>query len=232
MSGVRREHPAYRAFAENNIHLGATIVDPQGYRARASGTADTEIPLERTTATILREDSTGIWISGVKGVATTVPQTNELIVGGFHPPRDEESFWVVIPANAEDLRMYCREMVHDPDAAAQDHPLDARGEEIEAIVTFDEVFVPRERIISMKNKALHGGNFYNVMAVTSTGTRSSARRPARSCSPTSRSLWSTRSSWARSPWFASGSLRSFAGRPPAGLSSSPPRNGRSSLRVV
>ncbi|MCY4087697.1 MAG: hypothetical protein OXG37_12665 [Actinomycetia bacterium] len=70
-----------------------------------------------------------------------------------------------MPANAEGLRMYCREMVHDPDAAAQDHPMDARGEEIEAIVTFDEVLVPRGRIISMKNKVLHGVNFYNVMAV-------------------------------------------------------------------
>ena len=155
----------YRTFAEeNNVHLGATIVDPQGYRARASGTADTEHPPERATLTIVKEDSSGVWISGVKGVGTAAPQAHELVVGGFHPPRDEESFWVVVPVNAEGVRMYCREMVHQPDARADNHPLDVKGEEIEAIVAFDEVFVPRERIISMKTKELHGVNFYNVMA--------------------------------------------------------------------
>ncbi|MGI9658871.1 MAG: 4-hydroxyphenylacetate 3-hydroxylase N-terminal domain-containing protein [Gaiellaceae bacterium] len=156
---------AYRTVAEeNNIHLGATIVDPQGYRARASGTADTEAAPERATLTIVKEDSSGIWISGVKGVGTAVPQANEIVVGGFHPPRDEESFWVIVPCNAEGIRMYCREMVHDPNSVARNHPLDVKGEEIEAIVAFDEVFVPRERIISMKTKAVHGVNFYNVMA--------------------------------------------------------------------
>lgn len=156
---------SYRTFAEeNNVHLGATIVDPQGYRARASGTADSDLPPERATLTIVKEDSSGVWISGVKGVGTAAPQAHELVVGGFHPPRDEESFWVVVPVNAEGIRMYCREMVHVPDASATNHPLDVRGEEIEAIVCFDEVFVPRERIISMKTKDLHGVNFYNQMA--------------------------------------------------------------------
>lgn len=155
----------YRNYAEeNNIHLGATIVDPQGYRARASGTADTEVPPERATLTIVREDSSGIWISGVKGVGTAAPQANELIVGGFHPPRDEESFWVTVPVDSPGVRMYCRDMVHLPGVPKEEHPLDARGEEIEAIVAFDEVFVPRQRILSMKNRKLHGVNFYNVMA--------------------------------------------------------------------
>jgi 4-hydroxyphenylacetate 3-monooxygenase len=155
----------YRLFAEeNNTHMGATIVDPQGYHARASGTADTEVPPERATLSIVKEDSSGIWISGVKGVGTAVPQAHEIVVGGFHPPRDEESFWVVLPVNADGIRMYCREMVHDPTSTARMHPLDVKGEEIEAIVAFDNVFVPRERILSMKKKQLHGVNFYNVMA--------------------------------------------------------------------
>ena len=63
---------------ENNIHLGETIVDPQGFRSRAAGTAPETTPPERATARIVKEDSTGIWISGVKGVGTAVPQANEL----------------------------------------------------------------------------------------------------------------------------------------------------------
>jgi|RhiMetdeSRZDD1v2_1073273.scaffolds.fasta_scaffold425062_1 4-hydroxyphenylacetate 3-monooxygenase len=156
---------AYREYAEeNNLHLAATIVDPQGYRARASGTADTELPPERATLRIVRESDKGVWISGVKGVGTAAPQANEIIVGGFHTPLDEESIWAVVPANADGIRMYCREIVHQPGASTRDHPLDALGEEMEAIVCFDEVFIPRERIFAMKNRTVHGVNFYNVWA--------------------------------------------------------------------
>ena len=43
---------------ENNIHLGETIVDPQGFRSRAAGTAPEASPPERATARIVKEDST------------------------------------------------------------------------------------------------------------------------------------------------------------------------------
>ena len=70
---------------ENNIHLGETIVDPQGFRSRAAGTAPETPAPERATARIVKEDSTGIWISGVKGVGTCVPQANELVLGSLPP---------------------------------------------------------------------------------------------------------------------------------------------------
>ena len=99
---------------ENNIHLGETIVDPQGFRSRAAGTPPEAMPPERATARIVKEDSTGIWISGVKGVGTAVPQANELVLGCFHPPLDEESFWVYVPVDSPGLKMFCREVVHRP----------------------------------------------------------------------------------------------------------------------
>jgi 4-hydroxyphenylacetate 3-monooxygenase len=149
---------------ENNIHLAETIVDPQGYRSRATGTAPETQPPDRATARIMKEDKTGIWISGVKGVGTAAPQANELVIGSFHPPLDEESFWVYVPADADGLKMICREVVHRPGSSRYDHPLTARGEEIESIICFDNLFVPRERIIAIRKRALHGVNFYNVWA--------------------------------------------------------------------
>jgi 4-hydroxyphenylacetate 3-monooxygenase len=151
-------------FEENNVHLAETIVDSQGYRSRATGTPEGVGPPERATARIVKESSKGIWISGVKGVGTAAPQSNELILGSFHPPLDEESFWVYVPANAPGLRMYCRELVHKPDASRYDHPLASRGEEIEAIVTFEDLFVPRERIVALRQRELHTVNFYNLWA--------------------------------------------------------------------
>lgn len=149
---------------ENNIHLGETIVDPQGFRSRASGTAPETAPPERATARIVKENDKGIWISGVKGVGTAVPQANELVLGSFHPPLDEESFWVYVPIDSPGLKMFCREVVHRPGAEWYDHPLTSRGEEIESIVAFDNLFVPNERIIAKGTRSLHGVNFYNVWA--------------------------------------------------------------------
>jgi 4-hydroxyphenylacetate 3-monooxygenase len=149
---------------ESNIHLGETIVDPQGFRSRASGTAPETMPPDRATARIVKESEKGIWISGVKGVGTAVPQSNEIVIGSFHPPLDEESFWVYVPIDSPGLKMFCREVVHRPGSDPYDHPLTSRGEEIESIVAFDNLFVPRERIIAKGTRSLHGVNFYNVWA--------------------------------------------------------------------
>lgn len=149
---------------DHNVHLAETIVDPQGYRARASGTPPTTPSPERATARIVKEDSTGIWISGIKGVGTVAPQANEILIGSFHAPLPEECFWVVVPASSPGLRMFCRETVHVPNASRFDHPIDSMGEEIESLVAFDEVFVPGERILAARKPELHGVNFYNRWA--------------------------------------------------------------------
>jgi len=172
LPSYKRECPEYaenihwylKYAEENNIHLGETIVDPQGFRSRASGTAPDTQPPDRATARIVKENEKGIWISGVKGVGTAVPQSNEMVIGSFHPPLDEESFWVYVPVNSPGLKMFCREVVHRPGSEWYDHPLTSRGEEIESIVAFDNLFVPRERIIAMRKRSLHGVNFYNVWA--------------------------------------------------------------------
>jgi 4-hydroxyphenylacetate 3-monooxygenase len=172
LPSFQRECPEYsenihwylRHLEENNIRLGETIVDPQGFRSRASGTSpETQAP-DRATARIVKQNHKGIWISGVKGVGTAVPQSNEIIIGSFHPPLDEESFWVYVPINTPGLKMFQREVVHRPGSTAYDHPLTSRGEEIESIVAFDNMFVPRERIMSCNKRSLHGVNFYNVWA--------------------------------------------------------------------
>ena len=172
LPSFQRECPEYadnirwllKHLEENNIRLGETIVDPQGYRSRASGTSpETQAP-ERATARIVDENDDGIFISGVKGVGTAVPQSNEMIIGSFHPPLDEESFWVYVPVSSPGLRMFQREVVHRPGSNAYDHPLTSRGEEIESIVAFERLFVPNERIIARNKRSLHGVNFYNVWA--------------------------------------------------------------------
>jgi 4-hydroxyphenylacetate 3-monooxygenase len=87
-----------------------------------------------------------------------------MVIGSFHPPLDEESFWVYVPIDSPGLKLFQREVVHRPGSNAYDHPLTSRGEEIESIVAFENLFVPRERILARNKRSLHGVNFYNVWA--------------------------------------------------------------------
>ncbi|MEA2582362.1 MAG: 4-hydroxyphenylacetate 3-monooxygenase [Thermomicrobiales bacterium] len=154
---------AYRDMAEeNNFFLAETIIDPQGYRSRGSGTAPTETPPERATSQVVKENDEGIWISGVKGVGTAAAFAHEFIFGSFHPALEQESFWISVPADAEGVKVFCREGVHHPDASLKDHPVAALGDETESLVAFDEVFVPREKIFSYRAPELHSVNFCNT----------------------------------------------------------------------
>ena len=73
------------------------------------------------------------------------------------PGLDESAcIWCVVPANIEGLTLVLREPVTDPDCEWEDHPIDSRGEEIDNLLIFDHVFLPREYLVSFKNKELLG----------------------------------------------------------------------------
>ena len=73
------------------------------------------------------------------------------------PGLDEAAcLWAVLPVNLEGLSFLLREPVTDPNSKWEDHPLDSRGEEIDNLLIFDNVFLPREYLVSFKNKELLG----------------------------------------------------------------------------
>jgi aromatic ring hydroxylase len=60
-----------------------------------------------------------------------------------NPTMPEEcAIWSVVPADASGLRMISREPVTTGSEDPADHPLDARGEESDSPLIFDNVFVP------------------------------------------------------------------------------------------
>jgi 4-hydroxyphenylacetate 3-monooxygenase len=63
--------------------------------------------------------------------------------------------------------MFCREVVHHVNANEYDHPLTSRGEEAEAIVAFDNVFIPRERVMALRSPELASVNLFNKWAAYS-----------------------------------------------------------------
>jgi 4-hydroxyphenylacetate 3-monooxygenase len=65
-------------------------------------------------------------------------------------PTPEGALWMLVPVASEGVRLVLRESNVHVGASFHDHPLASRGEETDALVFFEDVFVPRWRICSYR----------------------------------------------------------------------------------
>jgi 4-hydroxyphenylacetate 3-monooxygenase len=79
-------------------------------------------------------------------------------------PTPEGALWMLVPVGSEGVRLVMREATVHPDASFHDHPLSSLGEEIDALVLFEDVFVPRWRICSYRWTDL-GKNYGQIGAL-------------------------------------------------------------------
>ncbi|GAA1860645.1 4-hydroxyphenylacetate 3-monooxygenase, oxygenase component [Paeniglutamicibacter psychrophenolicus] len=146
---------AYYEFArENDLLATHTLIPPQVNRS-VSGSEQLGGQL---TARIVEERSDGIIINGARMLATVAPIADELLVFPSTvlrgTPEDAPySFAVAIPNDAPRLRYLCRTPLHNG-GNTHDEPLAARFDEIDAVVVFDDVFVPNERIFMLGHPEL------------------------------------------------------------------------------
>lgn len=118
-----------------------TLVDPQSDRSTQDAPAEAVHVVER------RDD--GIVIAGARLLSTLAPVANEVFVGPYAPrPKGQEDYALAftLPMNTEGLTIMCRQ-AYDDGEGTFDAPLSGRFDEGDAILIFDDVFVPTERII-------------------------------------------------------------------------------------
>jgi 4-hydroxyphenylacetate 3-monooxygenase len=136
----------YRHVRDHDLCLTHTLINPQINRSKpASGQADPYL-----AAGIVRESDEGLVIRGARMLATAAPLAEEIAVfpstvlkeGGDATPY---AYAFAIPCATPGLRFICRESF-DLGRSPADHPLGARFEEMDAIVVFDDVVVPWERV--------------------------------------------------------------------------------------
>lgn len=152
----------YIKFAqENNIVIAGLIADPQGARAkekwslggRASTARHGEVDQLPPLLRIVEQRNDGIVIAGAKIVGTLLPQAHEMMIITQPGVSPEESFWCSVPANAKGVHTVVRQSLTQPPDASH-HPLASRGEEVDCLTIFDNVFVPMERVFSMGDPGL------------------------------------------------------------------------------
>ena len=137
---------AYEDLREHDRCLTHTLIPPQANRSvGAAHQADPYL-----AARIKAETDAGIVIRGCRMLAT-LPIADEIMVFPstlLKTTADDApyAFGVVLPTDAPGLKLICRESV-DYGRSQFDHPLGSRFEEMDAVVVFDDVLVPWERVL-------------------------------------------------------------------------------------
>jgi 4-hydroxyphenylacetate 3-monooxygenase len=146
---------------ENDICMTHTLVNPQVDRSRPVEKQDKDL-----AAKIVKETDKGIVIRGARMVATLAAYAHDLVVlPSTYLANSKEAepyaFGFSVPVNAPGLRVICRPSVmHQNAASPMDFPLSARFDETDAMVIFDDVLVPWERVFIYRDPELCNG-LYN-----------------------------------------------------------------------
>ena len=136
----------YEHIRENDVTLTHTLVNLQ--RRRDPGVVDNID--SQTALTVVKETDAGIVVRGSRILATLGPISDEIAV---YPTRTHligqdawrQAFSFAIPNDTPGLKFICRESF-DLGRSTFDHPLGSRFEEMDALVFFDDVLVPWERV--------------------------------------------------------------------------------------
>ncbi|MFI6999092.1 4-hydroxyphenylacetate 3-hydroxylase N-terminal domain-containing protein [Nocardia sp. NPDC050175] len=106
---------------------------------------------------IISEDASGIVVRGAKQLATLAPFAHEVLVylSASFAQRGTEQFvvWFALPINAPGLHILCREPF-GTSGHGHPRPFASRFDEQDAMLFFDEVQVPWERVFLLHDGAL------------------------------------------------------------------------------
>ena len=146
----------YEFIRENDIVMTHTLVNLQ--RSRSVGNTPFD---DRTDValSVVDENQDGIVVRGARVLATLGPLSDEIAVYPARTrrvPVGEEgkyAFGFAIPCNMDGLKFQCRD-TFDAGRSHFDHPASSRFEEMDAIVFFDDVLVPWERVFLYNDVAL------------------------------------------------------------------------------
>jgi len=149
----------YQFARDRDLFLTYVIINPQADRSKAAhAQADPFL-----AAGVVDEDAEGLTIRGAKMLGTSGIMANEVFVTCIQPlsPGDErQAVSFVVPMNAKGLRVLSRKSYEEHAVSRFDNPLSSQYDENDAVLYFDDVKVPWERVfvnqdIDMTLKQFH-----------------------------------------------------------------------------
>ena len=151
--GARNIVAYQRHMRDNDLALTHTLINPQVDRSVPEAEQlGGDISLHKVGDT-----ENGIVVRGARMLATLAPFADELAVYPGSDLRLQDGKYAIcfaIPMSTPGLRFICRDSFSS-ERPAWDYPLSSRFDEMDAVVIFDDVEVPRDRIFLDGDPQLH-----------------------------------------------------------------------------
>ena len=149
----------YRHARDNELYLTYVIINPQADRSKEAHEQQSEF----LSTGVVDRDAEGITVRGAKMLATGGIVANEVLVTCIQPlqPGDEEyAISFAVPMNVKGLKILSRKSYEAHAPSEFDNPLSHRFDENDAVLFFDDVKVPWERVfiyqdVEMCQKQFH-----------------------------------------------------------------------------
>lgn len=154
----------YFAYARDaDLFLTYVIINPPADRSKAAhAQADPYL-----TAGIVDQDTTGLTLRGAKMLATSGIMANEVFVSCIQPlgPGDEKyAISLALPMNAPGVKILSRKSYEEASSSVFDNPLASRFDENDAVIYFDDVKVPWDRVFIAGDTAMVSKQFHATPA--------------------------------------------------------------------
>lgn len=142
----------YKYIRDKDLFLSHALITPQNDRSKSSG-EQSAMHLR-----VVKETEDGIYMSGTRMIATLGPIADEMLMynlPGMKPGDEDHAIVFAVPTSAKGLKQICREPYTVAGTKTSfDHPLSTRFEENDALLIFDNVFVPWDRVFCYRDVAL------------------------------------------------------------------------------
>lgn len=153
----------YTYARDNDLYLTYVIINPQADRSKSASQQKGAF----LTAGVVDQDASGITVRGAKMLATGGVVANEVFVTCIQPlqPGDEPyALSFAIPMNAKGLTLLSRKSYEAAAGSIFDNPLASRFDENDAVLYFDDVKVPWDRVFISKNLEMCQKQFHATPA--------------------------------------------------------------------
>src|SRR5882724_9621395 len=150
----------YEEASRNDYFLTYVIINPQAERGKDWGEQTEDL-----VARIVDEDATGVTIRGAKMMGTSSIMANEIFVANLQPLKAGEealAFCCALEMNAKGLRVLSRKSYEAGAVSVYDNPISSRFDENDAVIYFDDVKVPWDRLFVHRDVDLCRAQFHDT----------------------------------------------------------------------
>ena len=164
--GGRERAKAFRDYVDhvrdNDLFVTYVIQNPQaGKSAGPAGQRNSPV------LHVVSENDAGIIVKGAKMLGTSTVMSDEIFVGHIQPLQANESAYALsfaVPVAQPGVKLLSRRSYEAASLSVFDCPLSARFDENDAVVYFDDVFVPFERLFVYREPDIARAQWHDTPA--------------------------------------------------------------------